>query len=43
MIMMYTGCSRKGVEQIITTLSLKYPLYEKARGMYALLKDEDYE
>ena len=34
--------SRAGVSQVITTLSLHYPLYEAARGIYKLYGDDDY-
>nr|DAR99399.1 MAG TPA: Cytosine specific methyltransferase [Bacteriophage sp.] len=33
-----TGLDKKGAYQVITTLSLKYPVYSPERGMYALLK-----
>lgn len=36
------GVSRAGVSQVITTLSLHYPIYEAARGMYKLYGDDDY-
>lgn len=36
------GVSRAGVSQVITTLSLHYPLYEAARGIYKLYGDDDY-
>lgn len=36
------GVSRAGVSQVITTLSLHYPLYEWARGIYKLYGDDDY-
>ena len=36
------GVSRAGVSQVITTLSLHYPLYEQARGLYKLYGDDDY-
>ena len=36
------GVSRAGVSQVITTLSLHYPLYEQARGIYKLYGDDDY-
>jgi hypothetical protein len=36
------GVSRAGVSQVITTLSLHYPLYEVARGIYKLYGDDDY-
>ena len=34
--------SRDRVSQVITTLSLHYPLYEVARGIYKLYGDDDY-
>lgn len=33
-----TGLDKKGAYQVVTTLSLKYPVYSPERGMYALLK-----
>ena len=36
------GVSRAGVSQVITTLSLRCPLYEAARGIYKLYGDDDY-
>ena len=36
------GVSRAGVSQVITTLSLHYPLFEAARGIYKLYGDDDY-
>lgn len=36
------GCARSGVSQIITTLSLHYPIYEAKRGVYKLYGDDDY-
>ena len=32
-----SGVKRAGVSQVITTLSLRYPIYEEARGVYKLL------
>ena len=32
-----TGLDKKGAYQVVTTLSLKYPVYSPERGMYALL------
>lgn len=37
-----SGVSHSGVAQVITTLSLKYPIYEYARGLYKLYGDDDY-
>ena len=36
------GCARSGVSQIITTLSLHYPIFEAKRGVYKLYGDDDY-
>ena len=36
------GVSRAGVSQVITTLSLLYPIYEAARGIYKLYGADDY-
>ena len=36
------GVSRAGVSQVITTLSLHYPVYEAARGIYKLYGKDDY-
>ncbi len=36
------GVSHAGVAQVITTISLHYPLYEKDRGLYKLYGDDDY-
>jgi hypothetical protein len=36
------GVNRDGVSQVITTLSLHYPIYEAARGIYKLYGDDDY-
>lgn len=33
---------RTRVSQVITTLSLHYPIYEWARGIYKLYGDDDY-
>lgn len=38
-----TGASRRNVTQIITTLSLRYPVYSPRRGEYALLKFDEEE
>lgn len=37
-----SGVSHCGVAQVITTLSLRYPIYEYARGIYKLYGDEEY-
>ena len=36
------GVNRDGVSQVITTLSLKAPVYEAARGLYKLYGADDY-
>lgn len=36
------GVSHHGVSQVITTLSLLYPIYEAARGLYKLYGADDY-
>ena len=37
-----TGVSHNAVALVITTLSLRYPIYELKRGVYKLATDEDY-
>ncbi|MBO7731546.1 MAG: hypothetical protein J6S67_03315 [Methanobrevibacter sp.] len=37
-----SGVAHSGVSQIITTLSLHYPVYEVRRGVYKLYGDDDY-
>ena len=37
-----SGVAHSGVSQIITTLSLHYPVYEYKRGVYKLYGDDDY-
>lgn len=37
-----TGVKHSGVAQVITTLSLKYPIYEVDRGVYKLYGAEEY-
>lgn len=37
-----TGVSHNAVAQVITTLSLRYPIYEVKRGVYKLYGDEEY-
>ncbi len=32
-----TGTSRSGVQNVITILSIDYPIWQPARGMYAAL------
>ena len=34
--------NRSSISQIITTLSLKFPVYEAQRGIYKLYGDDDY-
>jgi hypothetical protein len=38
-----TGVPHCSVAQIITTLSLNYPLWSPKRGVYKLISDEDYK
>lgn len=40
----FTGVSHNAVAQVITTLSLRYPIYEVEgkRGLYKLYGDDDY-
>lgn len=37
-----SGVSHNSVAQVITTLSLKYPIYEVRRGLYKLYGADDY-
>lgn len=37
-----TGVSHCGVAQVITTLSIRYPLWSPKRGVYKLCEDDDY-
>lgn len=37
-----SGVAHSGVAQVITTLSLRYPVYEYRRGLYKLYGDDDY-
>lgn len=37
-----SGVSHCGVSQVITTLSLHYPVYEVSRGLYKVYGDEEY-
>lgn len=37
-----TGVAHCGVAQVITTLSLRYPVYSPSRGIYKLYGDEEY-
>jgi hypothetical protein len=34
-----TGCDSCTVQSVIDNLSLRYPLYEKLRGVYTLLEE----
>ena len=38
-----TGRSKAGASQVITTLTLKYPVWSPARGIYKLCEDSDYQ
>lgn len=37
-----TGVKHCGVAQVITTLSLRYPVWSPKRGVYKLYDEEDY-
>lgn len=37
-----TGVAHNGVAQVITTLSLMYPIWSPKRGVYKLYDEEDY-
>lgn len=37
-----SGVKHNGVSQVITTLSLRYPVYEVSRGIYKLYGEDDY-
>lgn len=37
-----SGVSHNSVSQVITTLSLRYPIYEVSRGLYKLYGADDY-
>lgn len=37
-----TGIRHNEIAQVITTLSLRYPIYELKRGVYKLYGDEEY-
>ena len=41
-IQQLAGVSHAGVAQVITTISLHYPLYELDRGLYKLYGEDDY-
>ena len=38
-----TGLKRQSVAQVITTLSLKYPVWSPAKGVYKLCDSSDYQ
>lgn len=40
---MLPNISYSAVSQVITTLSIRYPLYSPSRGVYKLLTEEDFE
>lgn len=37
-----TGVAHSGVAQIITTLSIRYPIWSPKRGIYKLIEEKDY-
>ena len=37
-----TGVAHSGVAQVITTLSIRYPIWSPKRGTYKLIEDKDY-
>lgn len=37
-----TGMKHNAIAQVITSLSLRYPIYELKRGVYKLYGDDDY-
>ena len=39
----FTGVSHNAVAQVITTLCLRYPIYDVRRGVYKLCEDSDYK
>ncbi|MBO7733366.1 MAG: hypothetical protein J6S67_12450 [Methanobrevibacter sp.] len=41
-IQQLAGVGHAGVAQVITTISLHYPLYELDRGLYKLYGEDDY-
>ena len=41
-IQQLAGVAHAGVAQVITTISLHYPLYEADYGLYKLYGDDDY-
>jgi hypothetical protein len=36
-----TGVANSGINQVIDSLSLRYPLYQIRNGVYGILKDGD--
>jgi hypothetical protein len=38
-----TGCDSGTVQTVIDNLSLRYPLYEKLRGVYILLEESTWD
>lgn len=42
-IMQITGLSKSATAQCITTLTLRYPIWNPERGVYKLCKEEDYQ
>lgn len=38
-----TGVAHSGVAQVITTLSLRYPIWHPERGIYKLIEESDYQ
>lgn len=42
-IMQMAGVPKNGVVQVITTLSIRYPLWSPSRGVYKLIEDSDYQ
>ena len=42
-LMQLTGLNKHGVSQVITTLTLKYPVWSPAKGVYKLCTESDYQ
>lgn len=38
-----SGVAHSGVAQVITTLSLRYPVWSPKRGTYKLMEESDFE
>lgn len=38
----YTGLNKTGTAQCITTLTLRYPVWSPARGLYKVCEESDY-